>query len=121
MVWLGCLCADAETVEWENFATVMQALLATLHGFSTFMQVRKEAPSALGYLAGTAPGMAGSYCTLGQLLHTGAATAPWGSRQLLHPGAVGSYSTLGQRAATAPWGSGQLLHPGAAGSYCTLG
>ena len=26
-------------MEWETFATIMEALLATLHGFTTFMQV----------------------------------------------------------------------------------
>lgn len=28
-----------DKIEWETFATIMEALLATLHGFTTFMQV----------------------------------------------------------------------------------
>ena len=30
---------DSDRIEWEHFAVVMEALLATLQGFSTYMQV----------------------------------------------------------------------------------
>ena len=43
-----CVCviiAGSEVVEWDVFATVMEALLATLQGFSTFMQVTNIHPS----------------------------------------------------------------------------
>ncbi len=36
--WSVCA-AGFEKLEWESFATIMEALLATLHGFTTFMQV----------------------------------------------------------------------------------
>ncbi len=39
-------------MEWESFATVMEALLATLHGFSTFMQVRLYRSTYIGYRLG---------------------------------------------------------------------
>lgn len=36
-----CMCpAGFEKLEWESFAIIMEALLGTLHGFTTFMQVR---------------------------------------------------------------------------------